>query len=236
MDVLGFIGGVKGADALIKGHPSPHRLKVFSQLEGKNLGIVLPDADLDVAAAQCTLGATSYNGQRCTAIKVRAASHLFALQTASTRESVIDSHRERPPQLIMVHESVADAFVAKLVAKVSALKVGMPWEDGVTITPLPEPTKPKFLQELVADGLKHGATVANGASGGGEVAGALMTPAVIDGVTPAMRLFHEEQFGPVVPVARYRDLSEVRGSHAVTRPQRAPDPDAAAPTLFTAGH
>ena len=180
VDVLGFIGGVKGADALIKGHPSPHRLKVFSQLEGKNLGIVLPDADLDVAAAQCTLGATSYNGQRCTAIK-----------------------------LIMVHESVADAFVSKLVAKISALKVGMPWEDGVAITPLPEPTKPKFLQELVADGLKHGATVVNSASGGGEVAGALMTPAVIDGVTPAMRLFHEEQFGPVVPVARYRDLSEV---------------------------
>ena len=38
---------------------------------GKNLGIVLPDADLEEAVAQCVLGALSYNGQRCTAIKAR---------------------------------------------------------------------------------------------------------------------------------------------------------------------
>ena len=87
VDSLGFIGGVNGADALIKSHPSPHRLKVFAQLEGKNLGIVLPDADLDTAVTQCVLGSTSYNGQRCTAIK-----------------------------LIMIHESIADEFVERLVA------------------------------------------------------------------------------------------------------------------------
>ena len=180
VDVLGFIGGVKGADALIKGHPSPHRLKVFAQLEGKNLGIVLPDADLDVAAEQCMLGSTSYNGQRCTAIK-----------------------------LVMVHESIADAFVQKLVAKIGALKAGLPWEDGVSITPLPEANKPKYLEGLIADALDQGASVANEALGGGQLAGALMTPAIVDGVTPEMRLFHEEQFGPVVPVARFKDISEV---------------------------
>jgi len=70
VDMLGFIGGSKAADALIGAHPKPHRLKVFSQLEGKNMGIVLKDADLTVAAAQCKDGATSYNGQRCTAIKL----------------------------------------------------------------------------------------------------------------------------------------------------------------------
>ena len=43
VDVLGFIGGAKGADALIKAHPQPHRLKVFSQLEGKNIGVVLAE-------------------------------------------------------------------------------------------------------------------------------------------------------------------------------------------------
>ena len=75
---------------------------------------------------QCVLGATSYNGQRCTAIK-----------------------------LIMVHESVADAFVAKLVARVAALKVGLPWESGVAITPLPEEKKPAFLEALIADALGY---------------------------------------------------------------------------------
>ena len=67
VDMLGFIGGSKAADALIADHPHPHRLKVFSQLEGKNIAVVLPDADLDVAAARCALGATSYNGQHGTA-------------------------------------------------------------------------------------------------------------------------------------------------------------------------
>ena len=59
MDCLGFIGGSKGADALIKQHPQPHRLKVFSQLEGKNLGVVFPDADLDAAVKQIILGSRS---------------------------------------------------------------------------------------------------------------------------------------------------------------------------------
>jgi glyceraldehyde-3-phosphate dehydrogenase (NADP+) len=66
VDVLAFIGGSRAADSVIKSHPHPHRLKVFLQLEGKNLGIVLPDADLDVAVREITTGTTNYNGQRCT--------------------------------------------------------------------------------------------------------------------------------------------------------------------------
>ena len=122
VDVLGFVGGSKAADALISSHPHKHRLKVFSQLEGKNMGVVLRDANLDVAAKQCKDGATSYNGQRCTAIK-----------------------------LIQVHEDVAETFLQKLIAEVDALKAGLPWEAGVAITPLPEPNKPAYLEELIAD-------------------------------------------------------------------------------------
>jgi len=180
VDVLGFIGGTKGADALIKQHPTPHRLKVFAQLEGKNLGIVLPDADLDTAVGQCVLGSLSYNGQRCTAIK-----------------------------LIMVHESIKAQFVEKLVEKVASLGMGLPWEENVSITPLPEGNKPKYLEELIADALSKGASLANRERGGGELAGALFKPAVLEGVTPEMRIFHEEQFGPVVPVASFSDVGEV---------------------------
>ena len=180
VDALGFIGGTKGADALIKQHPAPHRLKVFAQLEGKNIGIVLPDADVDKAVSQCVLGGLSYNGQRCTAIK-----------------------------LIMVHENIADTFVEKLAAKVSSLKAGLPWEDGVEITPLPESSKPKYLEELISEAVSKGASLVNEAGGGGELAGALFKPAVLDRVTTEMRIFHEEQFGPVVPVARFNDINEV---------------------------
>ena len=180
IDMLGFIGGTRGCDALIRGHPAPHRLKVFAQLEGKNMGIVLPDADLDVAASACVTGALSYNGQRCTAVK-----------------------------LIMVHASVAEAFTAKLLALVAKLSVGLPFEAGVNVTPLPEPSKPGVLGELIADAVSRGATVANKAEGGGELAGALFTPAVVTGVTPDMRLFVEEQFGPVVPVGTFTEIGEV---------------------------
>lgn len=180
VDVLGFIGGTRGADALIKQHPAPHRLKVFAQLEGKNMGIVLPDADLDVAAAACVTGALSYNGQRCTAVK-----------------------------LIMVHRSVEKAFTQKLLALVGKLTVGLPWDANVNVTPLPEPNKPTILADLIADATSKGATLANKAEGGGEVRGALYTPGVVTGVTKDMRLFVEEQFGPVVPVGSFDDVSEV---------------------------
>ena len=136
----------------------------------------MPDADLDVAVAQCTLGSLSYNGQRCTAIK-----------------------------LVMVHASIADAFVEKLVDKVRALKVGLPWEENVAITPLPEPKKPQILESMISDAVSKGAELRTG----GELMGQLMKPAVVDGVTPQMRLFHEEQFGPVVPVARFEHVDEV---------------------------
>ena len=61
VDVLGFIGGSRASDALIKEHPAPHRLRSFLQLEAKNFGIVLADADVDVAVEQCVLGAQPPN-------------------------------------------------------------------------------------------------------------------------------------------------------------------------------
>ena len=180
IDILAFIGGSKAADAIIKDHPHPHRLKVFLQLEGKNLGIVLPDADLDIAAEQVTIGSTTYNGQRCTAIK-----------------------------LTMVHESIAKEFLEKLKHKFAKLKYGLPWEEGVLITPLPEDKKTKSMEAMIVDAVSKGATVINSNEKGGLIAGNLMVPAIVFPVDSTMRLWHEEQFGPVVPVAIYKDIEEV---------------------------
>jgi acyl-CoA reductase-like NAD-dependent aldehyde dehydrogenase len=93
---------------------------------------------------------------------------------------------------------------------------GLPWQPGVSVTPLPEPTKPKYLEDLIGDALAKGATLANEAGGGGALRGALFTPAVVDGVKPNMRLFTEEQFGPVVPVARYSEIGEVHTTLTLT--------------------
>ena len=91
--------------------------------------------------------------------------------------------------------------------RVDALKCGLPWADGVSITPLPESGKPAYLEALVADATERGATIAN--AGGGERSGALVRPAVLYPVDLSMRVAHEEQFGPVVPVATFRNLADV---------------------------
>jgi glyceraldehyde-3-phosphate dehydrogenase (NADP+) len=177
VDVLGFIGTHRVADALRAIHPRPHRLRCVLGLDAKNPAIILPDADLDLVVSECLLGSLTYNGQRCTALKI-----------------------------LFVHRSIADDFLRRMAEGIGALKCGMPWEEGVTITPLPEPEKPDYLKELVLDAQSLGAEIIN--SGGGVSSGSFFNPALLYPVTPAMRVYNEEQFGPVIPVVPFDDIRE----------------------------
>ena len=177
IDILAFIGTSQAADTLKKTHPKPHRLRCLLGLEAKNPAIILPDADLSVAVNECVEGALSYNGQRCTALKI-----------------------------IFVHESIAAGFLELFNKKIAALKFGMPWDDGVNITPLPEPHKAEYLDALVQDAIANGAKVIN--EGGGRFDRSFFHPAVLYPVNDKMRAYHEEQFGPVIPVLSFRDINE----------------------------
>jgi len=177
IDVLAFIGTSKVADTLRAQHPKPHRLRCVLGLDAKNPAIVLKDADLDQAVKESVLGALSFNGQRCTALK-----------------------------MFFVHEDIKDVFLERFGAAIEALKFGMPWEPGVQITPLPEAGKTDYLNELIADARAQGATVVN--PGGGLVNQTFMYPAIVFPVGPGMRLYTEEQFGPVIPVATFKDIEE----------------------------
>jgi glyceraldehyde-3-phosphate dehydrogenase (NADP+) len=68
--VLALVGSSKVADHLKKQHPKSHRLRAILRLDAKNAAIVLPDADLELTVKECLLGALSFNGQRCTALKM----------------------------------------------------------------------------------------------------------------------------------------------------------------------
>lgn len=177
IDVFAFIGTNKGANDLKKLHPKPHRLKAILGLDAKNPAIVLPDADMDNAVSECIAGSLSFNGQRCTALKI-----------------------------IFVHRSIVDTFIEKFNVAVKKLKPGMPWEEGVSLTPLPEPGKVVYLQELVEDALKHGAKVVN--EHGGIHLNSFFFPAVVYPVNEKMRLFLEEQFGPIVPIVPFDEDEE----------------------------
>ena len=71
VNVLTLIGSSKVADHLKK-HASrrSHRLRAILGLDAKNAAIVLPDADIELAVKECLLGSLSFNGQRCTALKM----------------------------------------------------------------------------------------------------------------------------------------------------------------------
>jgi len=178
IDVFAFIGTSSAADSLQKEHPKPHRLKICLGLEAKNPAIVLPDADLEVAANECVLGALSFNGQRCTALKI-----------------------------IFVHKDIQEKFLKKFVERVDALKMGLPWEKDTKITPLPEEGKPGYLEQLIKDAVTHGAQVVN--PRGGKFDRTFVAPTVLFPVNEKMRIYHEEQFGPVIPVTTFEKPEEV---------------------------
>lgn len=174
IDVLALIGHSSSAVSLQDLHPNKNRLRLVLGLEAKNPAIVLADADLNHAVAECISGALSFNGQRCTALKV-----------------------------IYVHESIVSKFNELFSKAVDHLAFGMPWEDTF-LTPLPETSKPAYIQELIKDAIKHGAKVMN--KKGGELTDNFSYPAVMYPVNNKMRLFHEEQFGPIIPIISYSDI------------------------------
>ncbi|WP_454801434.1 NADP-dependent glyceraldehyde-3-phosphate dehydrogenase [Mucilaginibacter phyllosphaerae] len=177
INVLAFIGSSKVANELKKQHPKVNRLRAVLSLDAKNAAIVTEHADLKLAVSECILGALSFNGQRCTAIKI-----------------------------IFVHRAVSAAFLKMLAEAVDALKPGLPWDDQVDITPLPEPQKPAYLKNCIDDALTHGASVIN--QYGGATVGSFVFPAVVYPVSKEMKLYREEQFGPVIPVVPYDSIKE----------------------------
>jgi acyl-CoA reductase-like NAD-dependent aldehyde dehydrogenase len=177
VNVLTLIGSSRVADQLQRQHPKLNRLRSVMSLDAKNAAIILPDADLDVAVKECLLGSLSFNGQRCTAIKI-----------------------------IWAHRSIVDEFLKRFNPEVSKQKLGMPWTDGTQITPLPEPHKTEYLADIIADAKVGGASIVN--ESGGEVMASLFKPAVVYPVKEGMRLYREEQFGPVIPVLPYDDEEE----------------------------
>ena len=95
---------------------------------------------------------------------------------------------------VVADRAVADAFADKLVERARALTVGDPRNDKTMIGPLVSESAADRVTELLQDAVARGARVL----AGGERDGLLITPAVVTGVTPEMRLYGEESFGPVV--------------------------------------
>lgn len=107
---------------------------------------------------------------------------------------------------IYVQRGVYDAFAAKLQAKVAALKVGDGTEPGTDIGPMIEPKALDKVEDHIRDALEKGAELVQG---GKRLGGLFFEPAILTGVTPAMKVAKEETFGPLAPLFAFDTEEEV---------------------------
>ena len=156
--------------------------KVHLEMGGKNVVIIMDDADLDLAVEGCVWGGFGTSGQRC---------------TAASR--------------VVVHESVYDDFVRAFVARARELWVGYGLHPTVQMGPVVSESQLSSIAGYVDAGLTEGATLLAGGhrlTGDSYARGFFHEPTVFGDVTPVMRIAREEIFGPVVAVMRCRSLDE----------------------------
>ncbi len=153
--------------------------KLSLELGGNAPFIVFDDADLDAAVEGALASKYRNAGQTCVC-----ANRIYA------------------------QDGVYEAFAAKLAEKVKGFKVGAGTEPGVVIGPLIDEQGLKKVETHVADALGKGAQVLLGGKKH-ERGGLFFQPTVLTGVTPQMLVSHEETFGPVAPLIRFKTEEEV---------------------------
>lgn len=151
---------------------------VVLELGGSDPFIVMPSADVDAAVGVAVTARNQNNGQSCIAAK-----------------------------RFIVHADVYDRFVTGFVAKTQALRVGDPLDEATDIGPLATESGRDELAELVDDAVARGAELLTGGAAP-DGPGWFYPPTVLAGITPEMRLYAEEAFGPVATVYRVNSREE----------------------------
>jgi succinate-semialdehyde dehydrogenase/glutarate-semialdehyde dehydrogenase len=152
--------------------------KTVLELGGSDPFIVMPSADLADAARVAVTARVQNNGQSCIAAK-----------------------------RFLVHTDVYDDFARRFTDSTAALTVGDPMHEGIDVGPLATRRGRADLEELVADATAKGArTLCGGRRPPTRTHGWYYEPTVLAGVTPAMRVHHEEAFGPLATLYRCADL------------------------------
>ena len=152
-----------------------HLKKVSLELGGANNLIILEDAELDAAASAAAFGAWFHQGQIC---------------MASNR--------------ILVHESIADAMLQRLVGKATHLPVGDGVGGQVALGPMIDAKQLEHFDSVIRDSVRQGAKL----EAGGSHEGLCYKPVVLSGVKPGIRSFDEEPFGPVANIVTFRTDDE----------------------------
>lgn len=151
---------------------------------------------------RCVLGLEAKN----VAIVTASADLDLAVRECLAGSLAFNGQRCTAIKLVAVARPVERAFTEKLAAAIDTLVVGDPWTPGVGVTQLPGEGSVERMEAFVADAVSKGATIRNARAG--RVDATTYFPALLAPVSPAMRLWREEQFGPVVPLAVFDDVEE----------------------------
>ncbi|GAA3555105.1 aldehyde dehydrogenase family protein [Snuella lapsa] len=149
--------------------------KLVLELGGSSALLVLDDADIDEAVEVTMAGTFKNSAQRCTAIR-----------------------------RILVHESIADAYAAKLAERVKAIKYGDPYDETNDMGTVITEEAAIEMERRVQDAIKNGAVCL----AGNKREGALFAPTVLDHIKNDHEVVAKETFGPVAPIIRFSTLDE----------------------------
>jgi acyl-CoA reductase-like NAD-dependent aldehyde dehydrogenase len=178
VDYLMFTGSTKTGRAVAT--QAADRLIGFSlELGGKNPMIVLDDADLDAAVDGAVRGSFVGAGQVCVSF-----------------------------ERIYVHDSLYDRFVARFIDRVKGMRLSASLDYDGDMGSLTVPRQLAAVEEHLQDALSKGATLLAGGNRRPDIGPLFFEPTVLTDVTPAMRLYAEETFGPVVSLYRFSDEKE----------------------------
>jgi len=178
VDGLSFTGST-GVGRALAGQAAARGVPVQAEMGGKNAAIVLADADLDLALEQVLLGAFRSSGQKC---------------TATSR--------------LIVEESIADAFLERLTARVGALRLGDPLADGMDLGPVITAQARDSILASVRQAIANGARLlVGGPDAPVPPTGHFVPPTVLE-VSGEAPVWRDELFGPVLTVQRAADPAE----------------------------
>jgi acyl-CoA reductase-like NAD-dependent aldehyde dehydrogenase len=179
--VVSFTGSTR-VGRIVNQAAAPTFKKVHLEMGGKNVIMIMDDANLELAVDGCLWGGFGTAGQRC---------------TAASR--------------VVVHENVHDRFVELFVARARSLVVGDGMNAETEVGPSNSEPQLQTVMKYVQIGRDEGATLACGGrrlEAGAFARGYFHEPTIFTDVKPGMRIAREEIFGPVVSVMRCRSLEE----------------------------
>jgi aldehyde dehydrogenase (NAD+) len=179
--VVSFTGS-SAVGRIVNENAAPGFKKVHLEMGGKNVIMIMDDAQLELAIEGCLWGGFGTTGQRC---------------TAASR--------------VVVHERVYDAFLDDFARRAKALRVGNGLDEKNQVGPVVSDSQLQTVMKYVEIGQKEGAKLVAGGhrlQSGANARGFFHEPTIFGDVDPKMRIAQEEIFGPVVSVMKCKSLDE----------------------------